>query len=217
MKLVILGASGGCGKQLVEQARARGHEVTAVVRPSSNYSAPAGVRLVRGEVTDRALLADAFRGADAVLSGLGLRVSGLSPFASIEVPDLLSRSAPVIVQALKEAGVKRLLAISAGGVGDSYARMPGVFKMFIKTTALRKVYPELEAMEKVFFASGLEVCCCRPTGLTDEAATGQVKIAETLSGHATIPRADVAGWMLDEVAKPTLAHRGPVITVTGAG
>lgn len=217
MRLVVLGASGGCGKQLVEQARARGHEVTAVVRPSSSYTPPAGVTLAKGEITDLAFLAATFRGHDAVLSGLGLRVSGLSPFASIEVPDLLSRSSPVIVQAMKDAGVKRLIAVSAGGVGDSYARMPGVFKVFIKTTALRKVYPELEVMERTFFASGLEVCCARPTGLTDEPATGQVKIVETLAGRATIPRADVAAWMLDEVAKPALAHRAPVLTVTGAG
>lgn len=217
MKLVVLGASGGCGKQLVEQALARGHEVTAVVRPSTSYTPPVGAQVARGEVTDRAFLAAVFRGHDAVLSGLGMRLPGLSPFASPEVPDLLSRSAPVIVQAMKDAGVKRLLAVSAGGVGDSYAKMPMVFKMFLKSTALRKVYPELDAMEKVFFASGLEVACPRPTGLTDEAATGAAKVVEAVHGRATIPRADVAAWMLDEVVKPTLQHRAPVLTVTGAG
>jgi putative NADH-flavin reductase len=217
MKLVVLGASGGCGKQLVEQALARGHEVTAVVRPSTSYTPPAGVKLARGEVTDRAFLAATFRGHDAVLSGLGMRLSGLSPFASAEVPDLLSRSSPIIVQAMQEAGVGRLLAISAGGVGDSYVKMPAIFKMFIRTTALRKVYPELDAMEKTFFASGLDVSCPRPTGLTDKPATGEARVVEQVTGRATIPRADVAAWMLDEVVKPTLQHRAPVLTVTGAG
>lgn len=216
MKLVVLGASGGCGKQLVEQALARGHEVTAVVRPSTTYTPPAGAKLARGEVTDRGFLAETFRGHDAVLSGLGMRLPGLSPFASPEVPDLLSRSSPVIVQAMKDAGVKRLLAVSAGGVGDSYAKMPLMFKTFIKTTALRKVYPQLAAMEEAFFASGLEVSCPRPTGLTDKPATGQAKVVEKVNGFATIPRADVAAWMLDEVVKPTLQHRAPVLTVTGA-
>lgn len=217
MKLVILGASGGCGKQLVEQALARGHEVTAVVRPSSPYQPPAGVRLARGELTDRAFLTDTIRGHDAVLSALGLRVASLSPFAKVEVPDLLSRTTPVLVQAMKDAGVKRMLAISAGGAGDSYARMPAVFKLFIKSTALRKVYPELDAMEKTLFSSGLDVCCPRPTGLTDEPATGEARVVETLTGRATIPRADVAAWMLDAVAQPTLPHRAPVLTVTGGG
>ena len=216
MKLVILGASGGCGRELVAQAAARGHDVTAVARPSSALSLPAGVRACRGEIVDRGLLAEAFRGQDAVLSALGLRLPGLSPFARAEVPDLLSRSSPLIVDAMREAGVRRLLAISAGGVGDSYARMPGVFKLFIKLTALRRAYVELEAMERIFFASGLDVCCCRPTGLTDGPATGRVVVAERLRGRATIPRADVAAWMLDQIERPAFTERAPLLTVTGA-
>lgn len=217
MKLVVVGASGGCGKQLVEQALARGHEVTAVARPTAAYQPPAGARLARGDVFDRAFLAETFRGHDAVLSGLGMRLPSLSPFATPEVADVLSRSTPVIVEAMKEAGVRRILAISAAGVGDSYARSPLVFRLFIRLTALRKAYPELEAMERVLFASGLDVCCPRPTGLTDGPITGDVKITESLVGRATISRADLAAWMLDEVTKPTLSHRAPVLTVTGAG
>lgn len=216
MKLVILGASGGCGKALVTQALARGHQVTAVVRPSTTYSAPEGAAVARGEVFDRAFLAATFRGHDAVLSALGLRLPGLSPFARAEVPDLLSRSSPIIAQAMKEAGVGRLLAISAGGVGESYAAMPGVFKLFIKVTALRKAYAELEVMERVFFGSGLDVCCCRPTGLTDGPATDAVIVDGKIVGRASISRADVAGWMLGAIEAPTFAARGPVITVTGA-
>lgn len=218
MKLVVLGASGGCGKELVKQALARGHQVTAVVRAATSYEPPAGAEVARGEVFDAAFLTATFRGHDAVLSGLGLRLPGLSPFAKAEVPDLLSRSSPVVVEAMRAAGVARLVAVSAGGVGESYAWMPGVFKMFIKLTALRKAYAELEVMERVLFASGLDVTCCRPTGLTDGPATGAVKVATRLTGRATISRADVAAWMLDraEATGPT-SERAPVITVTGAG
>lgn len=216
MKLVILGASGGCGRLLVAQAVARGHQVTAVARPAAAIDAPAAVRLLRGDLFDLEFLTAAVRGQDAVLSALGLRLPGLSPFARAEVPDLLSRSSPLLVQAMRQAGVSRLLAISAGGVGDSYARMPGVFKLFIKLTALRRAYVELEAMEQIFFASGLDVCCPRPTGLTDDPATGRVVVAERLRGRATIPRADVAAWMLDQVERPAFTERAPLLTVTGA-
>lgn len=218
MRLVVLGASGGCGKELVKQALARGHQVTAVVRPGSAYEPPGGAQVARGEVFDAGFLTATFRGADAVLSALGLRLPGLSPFARAEVPDLLTRSSPIVVEAMRVAGVGRLVAISAGGVGESYAWMPGVFKMFIKLTALRKAYAELEVMERVLFASGLDVTCCRPTGLTDGPATGAVKEVKRLTGRATISRADVAAWMLDRAAASGPAsERGPVITVTGAG
>lgn len=214
MKLVVLGASGGCGKELVEQAKKRGHEVTAVVR-SRAWRAPEGVRTVTGELT-LDLLREAIRGQDAVLCALGLRLPGLAPWARPEVPDLLSRVTPLVVSAMRAEGVRRIVAISAGGVGDSYERMPGVFKAFIRLTALRHAYPQLDAMERELLASGLDVCIPRPTGLTDEPATGRVLVADRIAGRATIPRADVAAWMLDQIEQPAFEHRTPVITVTGA-
>jgi putative NADH-flavin reductase len=215
MKLAILGASGGCGRQLVELAAARGHEVTAVVR-SASWTPPTGVTVRRGDLTSEAFLREAVRGQDAVLSALGLRLPGLAPWAKAEVPDFLSRSTPALVAAMKAEGVTRLVAISAGGVGDSFPEMPAVFRLFIRATALRTAYAELEVMERLLLASGLDVCIPRPTGLTDGPLTGQVKVAKALRGAAQISRADVAGWMLDEVAKPSFDRRTPTITVTGA-
>lgn len=215
MKLVILGATGGCGAQLVKQAVARGHEVTAVVR-SKSYRAPEGVRVVAGELTVE-LLREAIRDQDAVLSALGLRMKSIAPWAKPEMPNFLSLVTPRIVAAMLVEKVKRIIAISAGGVGDSYARMPGAFKAFLKVTALRYPYAELEVMEHTLFDAPLDVCCVRPTGLTDGVITGQVRIAERIVGRPEISRADVAAWMLDAVEKPVFEHKTPLITVTGAG
>lgn len=224
MKVAVLGASGGVGKELVNDAIARGHDVVAVVRPSSQLAPPNGVVVQRGSFDDGSFLATAFRGCDAVLSALGLKASGLSPFARVEDPSFLRKSTPIIVAAMKEAGVKRLVAVSAGGVGDSYEMMPGVFRAMIKTTVLRKVYPELHAMEQGFLHSGLDVCIVRPSGLTDGPKTGRVRVVTSFRGRATISRADVAGYMLDVLALPTVPTvptvptadgRTPVITVEG--
>ncbi|MFO0586268.1 MAG: NAD(P)H-binding protein [Polyangiaceae bacterium] len=214
MKLVILGATGGCGAELVKQAKARGHEVTAVVR-SKSYRAPEGVRVVAGEITVE-LLREAIRDQEAVLSALGLRMNSIAPWAKPEMPNFLSLVTPRIVAAMLVEKVKRVVAISAGGVGDSYARMPGVFKAFLKVSALRYPYAELEVMESTLFDAPLDVCVVRPTGLTDGPITGKVKIAERIEGRPTISRADVAAYMLDEVVKPTFEHKTPLITVTGA-
>ena len=96
-----------------------------------------------------------------------------------------------IVAAMKAEGARRILAISAGGVGDSHEKVPAFFRAFIVTTSLRKVYPELERMEEVLFASGLDVCIARPTGLTDGPVTGAVKVVERMAGRATISRASL--------------------------
>ncbi len=215
MKIVVLGASGGCGKHLVSQARDRGYEVTAVVR-GAGYVPPAGVTVLRSDLAEIAFLREAVRGKEAVLSALGLRLSSIAPWSEPEVPDFLSKSTPAIVAAMKAEGTRRIIAISAGGVGDSRAKVPAFFRAFIATTSLRRVYPELERMERALFASGLDVCIARPTGLTDGPVTGAVKVVEGMAGRATISRADVAAWMLGELENPAHTNRAPMITVTGA-
>ena len=162
-------------------------------------------------------LAAAFEGAEVVLSAVGLKLPSLSPFALAEVPDLLSRTTPVIVAAMKRAGVDKVLAISAGGVGDSLAILPGFYKLLIKLTAMRTAYAELEAMEAVYRESGLSVCCVRPTGLNDDPMTGKAVVPTKLAGRCMIPRADVARWMLDAAERDSFAEFGPLLTVTGVG
>ncbi|MCO4772247.1 MAG: NAD(P)H-binding protein [Deltaproteobacteria bacterium] len=216
MKVVVLGASGGVGRELVTQAKKRGHDVTAVGRASSSIEVPDGVSVVRCDLSDEAGLTGAFAGADVVLSGVGLRLPGLSPFAKAEVPDLLTTTTPVVVAAMKAAGVGKVVAVSAGGVGDSRALMPGFFKVFIALTSMRGAYKELEVMEQVYRDSGLDVCCVRPTGLSDDEATGKAVSTRKLDGRAEIPRADVAAWMLDEAEAASFSEFGPLITVTGA-
>lgn len=215
MKLVILGASGGCGRHLVEQSLTRGFPITAVGRATSDLQHVPEALRARGELDDPVFLASILDGADVLLVAVGLVVSGLSPFAAIEDPTLLSRCGPVIARAASAAGVRRILAITAGGVGDSYAMMPAAFRAILALTSMRKVYPELERFEDALFASSVEVCCVRPTGLTDEPATGRAVVAKALVGRASIPRADVAAFLLDHLEGP-LPAAGPVITVTGA-
>jgi putative NADH-flavin reductase len=214
MKLAILGASGGCGAQLVSQALARGHEVTAVVR-STSWQPPAGARVMRGNLTNADFLRTAVKGQDAVLSALGLRIRGLAPWNKPEQADFLVRSTTALLEATKAEGVGRLEAISAAGVGDSRDAMPGVFKAMLSLTSLKYAYAELEKMERLMLDSGLDVCLCRPSGLTDGPATGKVQVAQRFSGRPTISRADVAAWMLDQLEQRPFPHRTPMISVTG--
>jgi putative NADH-flavin reductase len=216
MNIAVLGASGGCGRQLVELGAQRGHQVTAVGRSSSKLDVPPGVTVDRGDLTSVEFLRGALRGRTAVLSGLGLRLPGLAPWNRPEDATFLSRSTAALVEACKAEGVTRVLAISAGGVGDSLAKVPGVFRFMIKTTALKVAYAQLDEMERLLLGSGLDVCIPRPTGLTDGPLTKQAVVAGAFKGRATISRADVAWWMLDQLEQPAFSQRTPMITVTGA-
>jgi putative NADH-flavin reductase len=215
MRLAVLGASGGCGQQLVTLGSRQGHHITAVVR-SATWQGPEGVAVVRGDLTRHDFLKQALAGHDAVLSALGLRLPGLAPWHRPEQRDFLTRSTPALVAAMKDLGLKRIVAISAGGVGDSRPKVPGAFRAMIALTALKTAYVELEKMEALLLASGLDVLIARPSGLTDGPATGQVKVTEGYTGRATISRADVAQWMLDQLALPAFPQlKTPMISVTG--
>ncbi|MDX2011339.1 MAG: NAD(P)H-binding protein [Myxococcaceae bacterium] len=216
MNVVVLGASGGCGRQLVQLGAERGHRVTAVTRSTSKVDVPPGVTIDRGELTSVEFLQGVLHGQDAVLSGLGLKLPGLAPWNKPEDATFLSRSTAALVEACKAEGVRKVIAISAGGVGDSLSKVPGVFRFMIKTTALKVAYAQLDDMEQQLLRSGLDVCLPRPTGLTDGPLTKQAVVAGSFKGRATISRADVAWWMLDQLDAPSFAERTPMITVTGA-
>lgn len=190
--------------------------MTAVARSSSKVEPPVGVKVDRGELTSVEFLRGVVRGQHAVLSGLGLRLGGLGPWNKAEDPTFLSRSTTALIEAMKAEGTKRVLVVSAGGVGDSNAMVPGFFRMMIKVTALKTAYAQLDEMERQLLASGLDVCVARPTGLTDGPLTGKAVIAKGFKGRATISRADVAQWMLEQLEKPAFDERTPMITVTGA-
>src|SRR5215213_4747515 len=124
MKLLVLGASGATGSWLVRVAAQAGHQVTALIRPSTPFDAPPGVRVVRGEVLDAAVLASVVGGQDGVASCLGQRRSGRNPWAALRSPpDLMSRVASLLVPTLTAAGVTRVVVISAGGVAESITQL----------------------------------------------------------------------------------------------
>ena len=214
MKIAVLGASGGIGRLLVAMAASAGHTVVAVAR--GDVSVPTGVRAMRGDLGNVVFLESCFGDCDAVVSCLGLRLKGLAPWNRPEVPDFLDSSADAIIAAMKGRGIRRLIAVSSSGIGDSAPMLPGFFKAFIALSAMRHVWPALNRMEERYADSGLDVTCVRPTGLSDGPATGKIVEAKKLVGQAQIARADVAAWILAELQRPQI-RRAVVITTTGAG
>lgn len=204
MKLLILGATGGVGAHLVAQAQEVGHAVTVLTR-SPSWQAPAGVRLLRGALLDGPGLAEAMAGQDAVLSSIGhQRRTPANPWsASVSPKDLTSAAARRVVAAMKAAQVRRVVAVSAAGVGDSAPQLNLVMRFFLATTMIGDAYRDLAVMEQVYADSGLDWLCPRPTRLTNGPRTGRLRVTAAFGAMDDISRADVAGWMLDAVALST--------------
>ncbi|MEU9075091.1 SDR family oxidoreductase [Kitasatospora sp. NPDC004745] len=205
MRLTVLGATGGVGRHLVGHALADGHQVVAAVRdPARLPLRHERLTVVRADALDPASLKPVVEGADAVLSGIGAngRSDPLKP---------ASTSARAVVAAMTEAGVRRILTVSAAplnrtGAGQSV--LAGRILSPLLRAFLRDVYTDLEAMERVLRASGLDWTAVRPPRLTDGPGRGHYRRSVD-SGPPTssVSRSDVARAMLDLVAAPeTFGH-----------
>ena len=204
MKILVLGASGGVGQWLTRLALERGHDVTAVVRPSSalGVQPSAALRVLRGDPLDAALLADALAGRDAVASCLGLRRAGKSPWAPLRSPpDLTERAMRTLVPLMERANVRRLVAVSAGGVGDSAEQLTTPVRWLVGSGNVAVAYRDLERMERVLAESTLDWLAVRPVTLADGPPTGRARPVPRYRLTSTIRRSDVAAWMLEALAR----------------
>lgn len=201
MKIVVFGATGGCGAQAVKEGARRGHEVVAAVRPASarRASFADGVRVAECEPYTGEGVADALSGADAVVSCLGIRRRNpLNPWSRLVSPaDTTERATSNIAAAMREQKVGRLAVISAGGVGDSRPRTALLIRIMIAHSNMAPAYADLERMEAVLATSGLDWLALRPTTLTNARSPHR---AEPCAGYgllSRIPRAAVAATLLE--------------------
>ena len=188
MKLLILGATGPTGREVVTRALGASHSVAVLVRNPSVFDP--GVEVIQGDATNPATIARAVVGRDAVLSALGVG-------KSFKSRNLMQQAAANIVK----ADVKRLIFVSAAGVGESFSEVPLPMKIFIRTL-LRGIYADKAIADATIRKSGFEWTIVRPVALTDGSRTGQYRagVHLPLSGIPTISRADVADFMVHELA-----------------
>jgi len=211
MKLLVLGASGGVGKHLVRLACDQGHIVTALARRADGIDSRA--RILIDDVLRPGCFDEHVRGHEVVLSALGNKRTNPANLwsALASPPDFSVRTAAMLVNAMRQHGLARVIAVSAAGVADSAARMNLLMKYFVAKSNIGIAYRDLAAMERVFADSGLDWCCPRPTRLTNGPLTRRVKLVESFPMTAGISRADVAWWMLEHAAQP-IRERTPMIT-----
>ncbi len=196
MDIVVLGASGRCGSWATRLASQRGHDVTAVVRPSSLYSPPPGVRVRRGEATDPAFLGSALRGQSVILSCLGLRRDTISPWSRLRSPpDLVQRVTGLLLGTVDQDA--RVIWISAGGVGASERLTDWAVRRLIGSGSVRVAYEDLNAAEGMVKAAGRPWIAVRPVTLVPGGPKAHVGQVRRYGLFSTIRRGDVAKWMLD--------------------
>ena len=195
-RILIVGATGGTGRQLVAQALERDYIVTALVRNPSrlNIDHPQ-LTIIQGNVLNPDSIDAAMDGQDAVVSALGHK-------RFFYPTRILSEGTRNILNAMETHGVRRLVCESSLGIGDSAGRMGIYFTFFTIPVVLPFYFWDKTRQERHIAESGADWIIVRPGILNNGKKRGQVRHGQHIGSFlwtARISRADVASFMLDQL------------------
>ena len=203
MKLAIFGSTGTIGLQIVTQALENGHIVTVFVRePSKLNTRHANLNVIKGDVMDSASVEKAVMGQDAVLCALGAGSKGA----------VRSAGTRNIIRAMEKAGVNRFICLSTLGVGDSWGNLSFFWKYVMFSGLLRQAYADHVRQEDHVKQSHLDWTIVRSGAFTNGVRTGEYRHGfpgTDKPRKLEISRADVADFMLKQLADETYIHKTP--------
>lgn len=209
-RLLIVGATGGTGRELVAQALERGFEVTAFVRDPDRLSVThQHLVTVRGDVLDPAAVENAVRGQHAVLCALGHR-RYLGPTR------ILSDGTRNILRAMEVHGVRRIVCETSLGIGDSAGRLGLYYTLFVIPVILPFYFWDKTRQERSIASGAADWVIVRPGALTNGPRRGACRHGRGIGSFLTtvrISRADVAEFMLRQVTDGS--YLGSAVGVCG--
>ncbi|MEO6489371.1 MAG: SDR family oxidoreductase [Ferruginibacter sp.] len=206
MKILILGATGMTGQLLVKLALEKSHQVTALVRsPTKLNIIHENLNVIKGDILDNNILKDLLKDKDAVLSALGVG-------KSLKSGNLMTRVASVLIPSMHETKVKRLIFLSAFGVGETFSQANFIQKLIFRLP-LKNIYRDKSASDSIIKNSKIDWTLICPTLLTNGPFIGEYKAGEkfTMKGMPKISRADVADFMIKQLTDPTYIRKSPIL------
>lgn len=208
MRVLIVGATGGTGRQLVDQALERGHQVTAFARRPDRVAVSHDRLTVRqGDVLRIETILPAVEGHDAVLCALGHK-------KFLRPTRILSRGTANLIEAMQLEGVERLVCETSLGVGNSFGRLGLYYTLFVVPVILQFYYWDKHRQESAIRASNLAWTIVRPAVLTNGRARGTYEHGAHVGSWIVtlrVSRADVASFMLDELENASYVRSAPGI------
>jgi putative NADH-flavin reductase len=210
-KVLIIGASRGIGLETVKAALRAGHSVRALARSAASIPIQdADLDKMSGDALDSDTIRKTLQEVDAVIQTLGVDIS---PRAIFERTTLFSQSTLTLVDVMKAASVKRLIAVTGLGAGDSRGHGGFLYDAIAFPLLLKRVYDDKDAQEWIIKSSDLDWTIVRPGLLTNRPATGQYRVLTAPRDwrFGTISRADVADFIVRQIDDRALIGTTPLL------
>jgi putative NADH-flavin reductase len=209
--LLVVGASRGIGLETVRRALAAGHSVRAFARNAAAIEIEAaGLEKIPGDALDPPAVAKAIAGVDAVIEALG---ESKGPQAVLAGSTLFSRATRILIDAMRAHSVRRLVAVTGLGAGDSRGHGGLLYDALIFPLVLKRIYDDKDVQEQMIKASGLDWTIVRPGLLTSGPATGKARVltepAQWRMG--SVSRADVADFLVREAFERRYVGKTPLL------
>jgi putative NADH-flavin reductase len=209
--VLIIGASRGIGLETVSLALKAGHSVRALARSATAIRLrDAKLQKLDGNALDQHTIQHALAGVDAVIQTLGVSPNPVLIFSGTR---LFSEATRILIDAMEEKAVKRLICVTGLGAGDSRGH-GGLIYNTVLSLLLGRVYADKDAQEWIIRRSRLDWTIVRPTVLTTGPGTGAYRVLvdarDWRSGF--ISRADVADFLVKQIGDASLLHKTPVLT-----
>ena len=210
-KVFIIGASRGIGLETVRAALRAGHRVRALARSAARMPIQdANFDTVSGDALDRDTTRDALQDVEVVIQTLGVN---FAPKLIFEGTTLFSDSTRILVDAMKVAGVKRLIAVTGLGAGDSRGHGGFIYDAVVFPLLLKRVYDDKDVQEWIIRSSGLDWTIVRPGLLRNRPATGRYRVLTASKDwqFGAISRSDVANFLVEQIDNRTLVGTTPLL------
>jgi nucleoside-diphosphate-sugar epimerase len=213
-RILILGATGRTGLQTVEYALSKGYEVTALVRSTNKIKIKSDkLKLVAGTPENIDDVRTAMEGCEAVISTLNNPRSSDLPWGRIiNSHNLMTDCMRNVVKVMKEIKIRRVVLLSAAGVGESFSLIPFYIRWMITATNLRVAYEDHNNQEELLSHSGLDWTAVRPVGLTNSDKIKPISIDYTTKPGKFISRKAVAKFMVDILETTDFIKKSPLIS-----
>ena len=208
MKLLVIGATRGIGRCLVEHSLGEGHEVTALVRkPDALGLQSERLAVIKGDILDANSVNQAMDGQDAVCTAIGIGPTRKPVM-------VFSEGIRIVIAAMQTTGTRQLACITGIGSGDSKNHGGFFYDRIINPLLLKTIYEDKDREEAVVRASDVEWVIIRPGFLTNGPLTGNYRAITDLSGVTAgkISRMDVAHFVLTELAEKKYVKQTPLLT-----